>query len=172
MLQFIKFQQKELILKKIITTSLIGILTTLSLNAEDCIIAKDLNVQFKNDSTIYQTSFEYDKVKEYAEFLKETDLYAIIEGHTNNSATARHNYELSKNRAAKLKQDLINLGVDSSKLQSLGYGESKPKFDNSTNEGMEKNRRVISDVFNTMEELNNYYVNAKSYIDKNKFIEQ
>ncbi len=159
-------------MKKIITMSFVGICATLTLNAEDCIIAKDLNVQFKNDSAVYQTSLEYDKVKEYADFLKETDLYAIIEGHTNNSATARHNHELSQKRTAKVKQDLINLGVNPNKLQALGYGESKPKFDNNTSDGMDKNRRVISDVFNTAEELNNYYANAKSYVDKNKFIEQ
>ena len=82
-------------MRKIISMSIVGICATLTLNAEDCIIAKDLNVQFKNDSAVYQTSLEYDKVKEYADFLKETDLYAIIEGHTNNSATARHNHELS-----------------------------------------------------------------------------
>ncbi len=160
-------------MKKIITTSILSVLVAISLHAEDnCILAKDLNVQFKNDTAVYETASEYDKVREYAEFLKDTELYAIIEGHTNNSATARHNYELSQKRATKVKEDLINLGVEASKLQSLGFGESKPKYDNSTNDGMEQNRRVISDVFNTKEELSNYYVNAKSYVDQNKFTEQ
>lgn len=159
-------------MKKIITTSLVGLLTAISLQAEDdCIIAKDLNVQFKNDSAIYESSLEYNKIKEYAEFLKESDLYAIIEGHTNNSATASHNYELSQKRTAKVKQDLINLGVNANKLQSLGYGESKPKYDNLTSDGMDKNRRVVSDVFNTAKELSNYYNNEKSFIEANKFKE-
>lgn len=159
-------------MKKIVITTIAGLLTTMTLNAEDCIMAKDLNVQFINASTKYETQDEYTKIKEYAEFLKQTDLYAIIEGHTNHYAPARYNYELSQKRAEKVKAELITLGVESSKIKALAYGESKPLYDNNTSDGAEKNRRVTAEVFNTKESLNNYASTEAEQIAVKKFQEQ
>lgn len=159
-------------MKKIVLTSILGLLSTIALNASDCIMAKELNVQFVNDSTTYETHNEVIKIEEYAKFLKESDLYAVIEGHTNHYAPAKYNYELSTKRAEKVKNELISLGVSSSKIKSLGFGESSPLYDNSTVDGADKNRRVVGEIFNTEEQLNNYVNSAQTKIAERKYQEQ
>lgn len=147
-------------------------MTVYSLNAGDCIMVKDLNVQFKNDSTIYSDSSEIKEIQEFTQFLKKTDLYAVIEGHTSASAPAGYNYDLSTNRAAKVRNAIVNAGVNSNKVRYMGFGESSPLYDNSTEEGSAKNRRVIAEVFNSAEELNSYIEAEKARIKTIKYKEQ
>ena len=159
-------------MKKIIVSTLAGIIGAVSLSAADCIMVKDLNVQFKNASTVYSDSSEMKEIREYAKFLKETDLYTVIEGHTSSLANAKYNYDLSSRRAAKVKSELIRLGVSPSKVKAMGYGESTPLYDNNTEAGAAKNRRVIGEVFNTAAELSNYISEQKSRVSKIKYNEQ
>jgi OOP family OmpA-OmpF porin len=49
---------------------------------------------------------------------------------------------LSQKRADAVKRYLIGKGVDGSKLETAGFGESKPIADNKTPAGRQKNRRV------------------------------
>ena len=143
-----------------------------SVNASDCIMAKELNVEFKNDSTVYANSSELNEIKEYAQFLKETDLYTIIEGHTSSASDARYNYELSTQRAVKVRAELIKLGVDEENVRAMGFGESSPLYDNTTVDGASKNRRVIGEVFNSGLELDSYIKDQKAKISSIKFKEQ
>lgn len=88
-------------MRKLVLTTITGLLTTMALDASECIIMKDLNVQFKNDSAIYETADELTEIKEFAEFLKDTDLFVLIEGHTNHYAKATYNLELSTKELKK-----------------------------------------------------------------------
>lgn len=65
-----------------------------------------------------------------------------IEGHTDNSGTAAHNRELSSARAASVRDALVALGIDASRLSSKGFGQDKPIADNGTEAGRAQNRRV------------------------------
>jgi OOP family OmpA-OmpF porin len=65
-----------------------------------------------------------------------------IEGHTDNDASDRYNLKLSNERAAAVKTYLTSKGVDATRMESKGFGESKPIADNTTEEGREQNRRV------------------------------
>jgi len=65
-----------------------------------------------------------------------------IDGHTDNSGTAAHNLTLSQQRADAVKDQLVKMGVDASKLAAKGFGDSKPISDNTTLEGKANNRRV------------------------------
>jgi len=49
-----------------------------------------------------------------------------LQGHTDSQGNAAHNLELSKNRAKAVMNYLISEGIDKSRLDSDGYGESKP----------------------------------------------
>lgn len=153
-------------------STIAGLIAATSINAADCIMVKDLNVQFKNDSTVYTDSSEMKEIREFAQFLKETGLYTVIEGHTSAAATAPYNYELSSKRAVKVRSELIRLGVSSSKVRAMGYGESSPLYDNNTDSGSAQNRRVIGEVFNSSEELNSYVSTEKNRISSVKFNEQ
>ncbi|NOZ89921.1 MAG: OmpA family protein, partial [Epsilonproteobacteria bacterium] len=65
-----------------------------------------------------------------------------IAGHTDSDGNEAYNQRLSENRANAVKQYLINHGVNASRLEAIGYGETQPIADNSTKEGKEKNRRI------------------------------
>lgn len=160
-------------MKKLLISSLIGITVSVSsAMAEDCIMVKDLNVQFKNGSTVYSTNKEQNEISNFASFMQKTNLYAVIEGHTSSRSSAPYNYDLSTKRANKVRSELIKLGVAKNHIRSMGFGESSPLYDNSTKEGAVKNRRAIAEVFNTAEELNAYIKSEKNRIKTIVLIEQ
>jgi OOP family OmpA-OmpF porin len=66
----------------------------------------------------------------------------MIEGHTDNRGAAAMNLDLSKRRAASVKSWLIQRGVDTGRLDSEGYGMTRPIESNDTNPGRQANRRV------------------------------
>jgi outer membrane protein OmpA-like peptidoglycan-associated protein len=65
-----------------------------------------------------------------------------IEGHTDSDASDGYNLKLSNNRAASVKAYLVSKGIDGNRMESKGFGESKPIADNKTDDGKEQNRRV------------------------------
>ena len=71
-----------------------------------------------------------------------SDLKFSIEGHTDSDGEESFNQKLSEDRAAAVKSMLVQLGIVASRLQSKGWGESKPVSENSTPEGKANNRRV------------------------------
>ncbi len=76
-------------------------------------------------------------------FLKEYPKVKIeIRGHTDNIGTNEKNLILSRARAQKVKQILIDNGINAERILSSGYGEEKPLTDNATEKGRAKNRRV------------------------------
>lgn len=70
------------------------------------------------------------------------DLKFKIEGHTDSDGEENSNQKLSEDRASAVKTLLVKLGIHSSRLESAGWGESKPVSENSTPEGKANNRRV------------------------------
>ena len=93
-------------------------------------------------ATILPDSFPM--LGEIAALLKATPAIKkmIIEGHTDNRGDAAMNLDLSKRRAASVKSWLIQRGIDSARLDSEGYGLTRPIQTNDTNDGRQANRRV------------------------------
>ncbi len=73
---------------------------------------------------------------------KYPELTMVIEGHTDAVGTDAYNKQLSINRANSAKEFMLINGVDPSRIEVEGYGESKPYASNYTAEGRAKNRRV------------------------------
>ena len=69
-----------------------------------------------------------------------------INGHTDNEGTAEHNQELSALRAGAVSTYLITKGIDQKRVSWQGFGETKPKADNATAIGKQKNRRVEFEI--------------------------
>ncbi len=65
-----------------------------------------------------------------------------LEGYTDNTGVAANNLQLSKDRAAAVKQYLIAKGISSDRLSSEGYGIERPIASNKTLAGRALNRRV------------------------------
>ena len=74
--------------------------------------------------------------------VKNDDVTAVIEGHTDNYGSDAYNQTLSENRANSVKDYLVGKGVAESRLSCEGYGKSHPITDNSTPELRHRNRRI------------------------------
>jgi outer membrane protein OmpA-like peptidoglycan-associated protein len=70
------------------------------------------------------------------------DIRFDIQGHTDSNGNAAHNLTLSQQRADAVKQQLISMGVDASRLSAKGLGDTKPIADNGSLDGRANNRRV------------------------------
>jgi chemotaxis protein MotB len=94
----------------------------------------------------------YQVLDELIAYLRTTagDRLIRVEGHADNmeigpslKSTFQTNWDLSKARAGIVLRYLIEKGgIDSAKLSSVGYGDTKPIAGNATEVGREKNRRV------------------------------
>jgi OmpA-OmpF porin, OOP family len=65
-----------------------------------------------------------------------------LSAHTDSKGSDEYNLELSQKRAESVAAYLASKGISPQRLIAKGYGESVPIADNSTEEGMSKNRRV------------------------------
>ena len=71
------------------------------------------------------------------------DLRIAIVGHTDSVGDDAANQELSEGRAASVRRYLMEQrGIDGSRLEDRGKGETEPVADNDTPEDRQKNRRV------------------------------
>ncbi|WP_339919100.1 OmpA family protein [uncultured Flavobacterium sp.] len=66
----------------------------------------------------------------------------VVEGHTDSDGSNEMNQTLSENRAAALKNHLIENGIKADRLNSTGFGETKPIDTNKTAAGKAHNRRA------------------------------
>jgi outer membrane protein OmpA-like peptidoglycan-associated protein len=66
----------------------------------------------------------------------------IVEGHTDAQGAPAKNQALSEGRAAAVRDYLVKKGIAPDRLESKGFGETRPIGDNKTPAGREANRRV------------------------------
>lgn len=83
-------------------------------------------------------------LKEIGNLMKENEALKIrIVGHTSSDGDDAANLELSKKRAAAIKDALVkDYKIDEARIQTEGKGETQPVGDNKTKEGQAQNRRV------------------------------
>lgn len=65
-----------------------------------------------------------------------------ISGHTDSTASASYNKDLSQRRAQSVVDYLVSKGFSRKNFRAVGYGEEKPVADNGTEVGRALNRRV------------------------------
>ena len=71
----------------------------------------------------------------------------LVEGHTDNRGADEHNLNLSMKRVRQIENLMHDIGVPEENVSVIGYGESMPKYDNDTEAGRQKNRRVDFKIF-------------------------
>ena len=80
---------------------------------------------------------------EVATSLKDwSDVRLEVQGHTSEPGTDAHNMDLSQRRAAAVKAYLVSRGIEASRLEAKGYGETRQIATNDTLAGRQINRRV------------------------------
>lgn len=113
-------------------------------------VGEGINVTFDETSGVYFDTEQYDINSKSAQTLNALiDIFKeypnsniLIEGHTDSTGSSAYNLTLSKNRAQSVTNYLVSNAIDPSRLNTTWYGETQPKYDNSTVEGRSKNRRV------------------------------
>ncbi len=92
-------------------------------------------------ATITQDSYiSLMKVIDIMEAFPETSFEIV--GHTDNVGRKDKNKQLSADRAAAVKDFLVEKGIDGSRIQTKGVGDAEPIASNKTAEGRAKNRRI------------------------------
>lgn len=101
-----------------------------------------LDIQFEINAKTVQREAE-EKIEKVATFMRKyPNTTAVIEGHTDEVGTSADNLRLSQTRADSVVTYLANQGIARSRLQAVGYGETRPIADNSTPAGKRLNRRI------------------------------
>jgi outer membrane protein OmpA-like peptidoglycan-associated protein len=100
------------------------------------------NIYFDFDKTTLKSE-SFVELNKVVDFLKKNRNVSIeISGHTDSKGSDTYNLNLSQGRSQAVVDYLISQGIDFSRLQAKGYGESKPIDTNDTDEGRANNRRV------------------------------
>ncbi len=113
-------------------------------------VGEGINVTFDETSGVYFDTDKYslnqksrETLNKLANILEEyPNTNILVEGHTDSTGSESYNLTLSKNRAQAVTGYLVDNGIDRDRFTTKWYGESQPKYDNSTAEGRAKNRRV------------------------------
>jgi outer membrane protein OmpA-like peptidoglycan-associated protein len=94
-----------------------------------------------------QSELEPDKLEDIASLARNLVnvgiTTAVVEGHTDSSASDAYNVQLSQARAATVARPMAANGMTFTPDQIIGKGEAYPISDNSTPEGRQDNRRVV-----------------------------
>ncbi len=105
------------------------------------------------DSSMFRTIyFDFDKsdlradaregLQSNATYLKgNSSVQVTIEGNTDNRGSNEYNLALGKRRADAAYKYLVDLGVDSSRMTTVSFGEEKPAVEGNNELAWAKNRR-------------------------------
>ncbi|MGI4871188.1 MAG: OmpA family protein [Janthinobacterium lividum] len=110
---------------------------------------KYINFDF-NKATLKATSFP--KLDQMVQIMNDYPDYSLsIAGHTDSKGADDYNLRLSYERAASARTYMLSKGIPADRIESRGYGETKPVADNATAAGQALNRRVDFDPYLTGE---------------------
>ena len=108
---------------------------------EDAQIFKPYTVHFDFDSSAIKTA-ERPKVASVADYLKGNAQTAVrVEGHCDERGTEEYNRSLGERRALALREELIRLGIDPSRVDTISWGEDHPIDPGHNEAAWRENRR-------------------------------
>ncbi len=109
---------------------------------EGIVVEFNSNVLFGFDESTLSADAKtsLDKLVKVLDAYPDTDIE--IQGHTDSKGSVAYNQALSERRATAVSGYLEGQGTADSRLTIKGYGETIPKYENSTADGRTENRRV------------------------------
>ena len=119
-----------------------------SLSAEDCddylnALLEQTRIRFATNSAEISARSErlLENVGQVMNLCPNTSIE--VAGHTDSTGSTQVNERLSRDRALSVVRHLVQReGVQRSRLQAVGYGESQPIASNNTERGKQRNRRI------------------------------
>jgi len=109
---------------------------------DSLIVTLPQDILFDTDSTAIRDDLRADLGALARNLLDYPNSTVQIVGHTDNVGSAAYNESLSQRRATAVAGVLVEQGVTSARISTLGLGESRPVSTNLTAEGRAQNRRV------------------------------
>lgn len=120
---------------------------------EEGISERELSVAEMARTVLRDVLFDYDKhnirpesraaLDAAASFMNENmDLNIVIEGHCDDRGTNEYNLALGEKRAKSTKTYLVSLGIASSRIITITYGEEKPACTMNNESCWQRNRRA------------------------------
>jgi outer membrane protein OmpA-like peptidoglycan-associated protein len=111
----------------------------------------------RKDYTFEDVHFDFDRYslrpeatrvldEAVAAMKEDSALRLTIEGHTCNIGTAEYNLALGDRRSNSVRDYLVSRGVAADRLNTISYGEERPKHDNAREETRRLNRRAALTV--------------------------
>jgi peptidoglycan-associated lipoprotein len=96
---------------------------------------------FDFDSSVVKAA-DKPKVAKVAEHLKSNPTHAVeVDGHCDERGTEEYNRALGERRALALREELISLGVDPNRIDTVSYGKDRPAETGHDEAAWRKNRR-------------------------------
>jgi peptidoglycan-associated lipoprotein len=100
------------------------------------------DIHFSYDSYAIESTARNDLEANARTLADRSDLKVVLEGHTDERGTAEYNMALGAERARAIKNALVGLGIASSRLESISYGEEIPIDAGHSENSYARNRRV------------------------------
>ncbi len=108
---------------------------------QQTLVVDNINYDYEKWDIRPDAALELDKI---VEFLKDNPSISIeLSSHTDSRGDDAYNMKLSQKRAETSKTYIVSKGIKAVRINSKGYGESKPLIaDATTEEDFQKNRRT------------------------------
>ena len=127
------------------------------MTATDTVTVQVIAAAAKKQITFEDVHFDFDRYSLRSEATRILDeaikamaddpnLRLTIEGHTCNIGTTEYNLALGERRSAAVRDYLAARGVNATRLQTVSYGEERPKHDNGREETRRLNRRAAMTI--------------------------
>lgn len=108
--------------------------------ASNQVFFPDINFDF-NKSTLSEVG--KGRVRQVSALLSSAPtLSVVVEGHADYKGTDEYNIKLGEQRAQSVINELVELGIDSTRLSPISYGEGKPVYTEEEDWARAVNRRV------------------------------
>lgn len=112
-----------------------------------------IHVLFANDSSEIPENY-MQNINKMSEFLvKYPKTHIELKGYASPVGNAAYNIALSKRRASVIRQALINHGITSSRIKTIGFGDSDPVMAYDIEESNTLSRRVVAQVVGYQENV-------------------